>query len=290
MKKTSLPFSTFLILALSITGTASREIPEFSLTPRIYKITPTADVLMFTGEPKSCTIGTTCTLSGTFVPAVWDFSHVTSKYFTNATVSFTSSRSYKLFSVIAGDSGANRADIIPLSVQPADAVPEVIVTGPLSPVKPRTMVGTENVNNSVPWGGTIEHVMNLDVPTTIVYDASGKPQYRVDDNMAAKIAVPGNKKLPVTRVYVIPSEAIVNQSSQQKIIVDDPTRQDSVVTVKSEASTGGSSLLSSSSEDLSGVYYVNKGGECTFGYRKQCIYDVPYRKTHRSITRIRPFI
>ena len=124
-------------LHYTITGTASVDGPGISLTPRIYKITPAGDVLMFTGDEKKCTSGTTCTLTGTFVPAIWDISNITSEYFANATVSFTSSSSYKLFSVISGDDGPDRADLLTLSVKKADAVREVIVTEPLVPPETR---------------------------------------------------------------------------------------------------------------------------------------------------------
>ena len=139
------------------------------------------------GEPTTCTSGTTCTVTGTFVPAVWDVSNITSDYFANATVSFTSSSSYKLFSVMSGDSGPDRADIQPLS-QNGLTVPEVVVTGPLSPVSPGTMVSAEQGNNAVPWGGTIEHAVDeWNVPMTVIYDASGKPQYQADDNKATEV-------------------------------------------------------------------------------------------------------
>ena len=206
-------------LHYTITGITSVENLGISLTPRIYKITPAGDVLMFTGEPTTCTSGTTCTVSGEFVPTVWDFSNVTSKYFMNATVSFTSSPSYKLFSAIAGDSGANRADIQPLSDTSVDAVPEVVVTGPLSPVKPGKLVGAEKSNNTVPWGGTIEHGMNGDVPMTVVYDANGTPQSQVDDKESNQVSVPSIGVLSATRVIDMPSNStIIKKEGKNKEI------------------------------------------------------------------------
>ena len=72
------------------------------------------------------------------------------------------------------------------------------MTGPLSPVEPGTMVTATNANNSVPWGGTIEHVMNGVVPTTIVYDSSGQPQSRADDREAEIFITSQGDGVPMT--------------------------------------------------------------------------------------------
>ena len=166
---------------------------------------------------RSARPGTTCTLSGDFVP-VWDISNITSEYFANATVSFTSSSSYKLFSVISGDNGPDRADLLSLSAKKADLVQEVLVTGELSPVPPGTTVSAEQANNTVPWGGTIEHVVDAwKVPMTIVYDASGKPLHQADDRMAVDVLAPGGGAVKATWVHEVPSGTLVNETSETSL-------------------------------------------------------------------------
>ena len=209
-------------LHYNITGTSSVDGPGISLTPRIYKLTPAGDVLVFTGNAKKCTSGTTCTLSGDFVP-VWDISNITSEYFANATVSFTSSSSYKLFSVISGDNGPDRADIIPLSVKDPDLVPEVVVTGELSPVPPGTTVSAEQANNTVPWGGTIEHSVDAwNVPMTVVYDASSKPLHYVNDTRAVMIPAPMGTSFPGTWVHEFPSGADMRYQQDKLEVYSNP--------------------------------------------------------------------
>ena len=241
-------------LHYTITGITSVENLGISLTPRIYKITPAGDVLMFTGEPTTCTSGTTCTISGEFVPTVWDFSNVTSKYFTNATVSFTSSPSYKLFSVIAGDSGANRADIQPLSDTSADAVPEVVVTGELSPVEPGKMVRAGNTNNTVPWGGTIEHGINGNVPMTVVYDASGNPQSQADDRSSQQIPIPGGFLRPGTWVHQLPNGSKMQYQDKQVVVISDNGA--TIFTAIGPQTCSGSTTLASVEGNVSYYGYI----------------------------------
>jgi hypothetical protein len=211
-------------LHYTITGTSSVTGPNISITPRIYKVTPTGDVLMFTGEPKTCTSGTTCTVTGDFVPAVWDVSNITSPFFANATVSFTSSPSYKLFSAIAGENGPDQVDTQPLSRTGLTA-PEVVVTGELSPPEQGKIADGTSMNNVIPIGGTIEHTLKDGMPITTVSNAKGNPRFWANDTLAVDIAVPnGAGYLPGTMVHEIPSGAIVDHiDTNKQIVMNDGT-------------------------------------------------------------------
>ena len=110
----------------------------------------------------------------------------------------------------------------------------------------------------IPWNATVKHTMKDGESVTAIISPDGQPVSWTKDKDSAKIAVPGNRQLPATSVYVVPSEAIVNRSSQRDIVVTDPTSWDLVISVKNDASLASSSLSSSS-----GVYYLNKGGVVT---------------------------
>jgi hypothetical protein len=206
----------------NIPGISSVAGPNISITPRIYKITPAGDELMFTGEPTTCTSGTTCTVTGDFVPAVWDVSNITSPFFANATVSFTSSPSYKLFSGISGENGPDQVDTQPLS-QDGLTVPEIVVTGPLSLMEPGNLTSAAKVKNAVPYGGTIEHVIDeWNVPMTIVYNSSGFSQYQANDLDATMLPVPAGAIVPATHISQVPSDSFAKAGAENlTVYLDD---------------------------------------------------------------------
>jgi hypothetical protein len=191
-------------LHYTITGTASREIPEFSVIPRIYKQTSAGDVLIYTIDSQKCPPGETCTIRGDFVP-VWDISNITSLYFANTTIVYT------LPSPIIMDGVEIRQAAIDDARDGGSppAVPEVVVTGELSPLEPGKNAVPANVNNTVPWGGTIEHVMKGDVPITVVYNAIGQPQFVADDRKNVMISRPDGKNQSATFIHIVPNGSIV---------------------------------------------------------------------------------
>jgi len=179
------------VLRYTATTTATQQLPTISMTPRIWRQEPSGDVLVSTGAPTACSATDTCSISGDFIP-VWDVTNVTGTFFANVTTVYTLPVSL----TGVGQGNDKVATIYPTGSN--EPVREVVVTGPLSPVEPGTMVTATNANNSVPWGGTIEHVMNGVVPTTIVYDSSGQSQSRADDREAEIFITPQGDGVPMT--------------------------------------------------------------------------------------------
>jgi hypothetical protein len=239
------------VLHYAGTASSTRELETFSVTPQIWRQESTGDVLVYSGTPTICSDAYTCSVSGDFVP-VWDIDNVTGTFVANIKTSYT------LATVDAAALGLSTKTYAVINDISTDApVEKAVITEPLAPQKPGTPENSDGY--TIPWNSTIEHAAKDGKPITVVFGPDGQPISRMDDDDAAKIAVPGNRELPATEVYLVPSEAVVNQSSQQNIAVIDPTSLDPVMTVKSDASTGGSPLSSSSS----GVYYPDKGATAT---------------------------
>ncbi len=194
--------STNAVLNYASVATSSLPLASFTITPRIWRQEATGDVLVYSGAPTSCTNNQVCSANGSFVPH-WDFANATGTYFANITT---------LYTLPSHLTAGNPA--IPSTFGIIDPsgnntpVQEVIVTGPLSPVPPGTKVSAENANNTVPWGGTVEHGLKDGVPMTVVYDASGNAKSTADDTKATNISVPGGRILPGTRVHDLPDNAV----------------------------------------------------------------------------------
>ena len=69
-------------LRYAVTGISSSDLAMY-ITPNIWKITDTSDVLVYSGPPVTCLDATFCAATGTFTP------HEVANYFTNATVLYT---------------------------------------------------------------------------------------------------------------------------------------------------------------------------------------------------------
>jgi hypothetical protein len=245
------PFQTVGFNIVTGTATASQQLQTISMTPQIWRQDSTGDVLVYTGSPTTCTAATACSLDGTFIP-VWDIANVTGTFFANVTTLYTLTP--EMMAADGGNIPGTVGMIYP--TRNNEPVPKIVVTEPLAPQKPGAAENSDGY--AILWNSTVEHAVKDGEPVTVIFGPDGQPISRTNDDTAAKIAVPGNRELPATEVYVIPSEAVVNQSSQQNIAVTDPTSWDPVVTVKSDASLVGSPSVFSS-----GVYYINHGGSVT---------------------------
>lgn len=199
------------VLQYSGVATSSVPLPSMELTPRIWKNETGGDVLVYTGAPQVCTNVPECRLSGTFVP-LWDISNVTATYFANITTIYTMPPE-----IMAANPGVPGKLAMVYNPPENEPVPEVVVTGPLSPVEPGKTVSAEEANNTVPWGGTIEHVMDGTVPTTVVYDASGQPQFRADDREAEILWTPWGTSANTANVIMIPNSTYLNTTAEDVV-------------------------------------------------------------------------
>jgi len=235
------------VLQYSGVATASQQLASMTLTPRIWKKGTAGDILVYTGESQSCMNTKECRLTGTFIP-VWDISNVTATYFANVTT---------LYSLPTEITAANPdipgqyATIYPTGVN--EPVPEVLVTEPLVPQKPGAANNPEGT--AIPWNSTVEHALKDGEPVTAIISPDGQPVSWTKDKDSAKIGVPGNRQLPVTSVFIVPSESMVNQTMFQNLVVTDPTSLDPAISVKTHYLSAGST-----DSFVSGVHYPKKGG------------------------------
>ena len=208
--------STNAVLHYTAIATATQQLSTISITPRIWRQEPSGDVLVYTSTPTTCSATSSCSVEGTFTPH-WDFNNATGTFFANVTTIYT------LPTPITTAHGSTISDIATIyQTGGNEPVPEVVVTGELSPLELGKIMDPANANNTVPWGGTIEHGMDGEVPTTVVYDANGNPQFFANNDLARAIAVPdpnGTGYLPGTMVHEIPSGAVVDHFDENKQIV-----------------------------------------------------------------------
>ena len=195
------------VLEYSGIATASQQLASISLTPQIWKHGVTGDILVYTGDPTSCSDTTACSFDGTFTP-VWDISNVTATYFANVTTLYTLP-----VEMTNGNSDIPSQYATIYDTGDNEPVPEVVVTEPLSPLEPGKLMDAANANNTVLWGGTVEHVMDGGVPTTVVYDKSGQPQFRADDRMAETLLTPGGTSAITTNTIMIPQGTYLNSTA-----------------------------------------------------------------------------
>ena len=203
------------VLQYSGVATASKQLSTISMTPRIWRVESYGDVLVYTGDSKTCsgTSITTCSLSGNFNP-VWDISNVTGTFFANVTAIYTLPAPMN----VNGVSTNQVADIGRSPWRNEVPVPEVVVTGPLTPLEPGKNADPANANNTVPWGGTIEHVMDGDVPMTVVYDAIGQPIHRANDPDAIGLGTPQGDMYPGTWIHQVPDGSDVDIGDNRSVV------------------------------------------------------------------------
>ncbi|MDP3565491.1 MAG: hypothetical protein Q8R70_13490, partial [Methanoregula sp.] len=136
-----------------------------------------------------------------------------------------------------------------------EAADEIILSGPISPDKPmegHKRGSTSNDAPLIPLGSTIEH---SDHDVTRIFGPDGTQLSWVNDKEAQKIPVSDTTELPVTRVFSVPSEAFVNQSSLQTIVVNNRTGLTPELSVISNIRP-----VNPSQAVTSGIYYQNIGG------------------------------
>lgn len=199
------------VLHYAITGTSSKQLPSMTIMPQIWKCESPENILVFTGEPVTCMDATGCTAEGTFTPT-WDFANVTATYVTGGTMMYTVPDEF-LLTEARGSTGQYE-----LSYQSGDAtlVPEVVVTGTLNLLGPGEVADPLNANNTIPFGGIIEHGIQGDIPMTVVYDAKGQPQYLADDRKTSDAFTPGGLK-KATWVHEVPSGTFINETSESSL-------------------------------------------------------------------------
>jgi hypothetical protein len=177
---------------------------------------------------------------------VWDIANVTGTFFANVTTVFTLPAGLK-----ANALGNNKVATTAPS-RGNELVPEVVVTEPLSPQKPGTTDNSEGYG--IPWNCTVEHALKNGKEVTTITGPDGKPVSWTEDERSAKIAVPGNRELPATSVYVVPSEAHIDQLNTAKVVASDPKSLDPALSVQSDT------FRTATHSDSSGIYYPGKGG------------------------------
>lgn len=230
------------VLQYSGVATASQQLKSMAITPKIWKHGSTEDVLVYTGNPTTCANTKECRLNGTFIP-VWDISNVTATYFANVTTV------YKLSDEMLAANGDIPGEYETIyETRDNIPVPEVVVTEPLSPLEPGKLMDAANANNTVPWGGTIEHVMDGDVPMTVVYNASGSPQFRADDRKAKNVSLSDGIIVPASIIFQVPSGSVVDErkkNAEGNISVVDSSTHVKILTI-----TGLNNLLSSDKKGM----------------------------------------
>jgi len=130
----------------------------------------------------------------------------------------------------------------------AGAVPELTLTGPISPGE--RVLSAEGSSMIIASGSTVVYsndgIMHM-------MGADGTEQFYARENRASRMYVPGGRTLPVTRIFRVPSEAGVNRIDPQTLTVIyhelGPT-----LTIKEQA---GRSLQPYTS---GGIYYLGSGG------------------------------
>jgi hypothetical protein len=152
--------------------------------------------------------------------------------------------------------------------EPVVLLQEVVVTGPLSPVQPGNMKTGADMDNSVPWGATIEHMIVDSIPVTIVYDKDGNVRFWADDSKAQTVLTFKNSYAAATRVHDIPAGSVINHVNPELTVVSDPDTKETILKIKDHTdekrqSSANNSLVGICRES-NGCYIADIYGSDTF--------------------------
>jgi hypothetical protein len=133
-------------------------------------------------------------------------------------------------------------------VSARDTVPDLSLTGPLSPGKP---VLCREAAGIILYEGS-----------TIVYSGDGRMQvsgpdgtglFSASDTNAARMNVPGGRTLPVTRIFTVSSVSIIDPVDSQDLVITDSSREKTILRIREEPGAAVRPV------HLSGAYYLGEG-------------------------------